>query len=279
MRKLIIPNILSKEEEENNLIISKEEIIEEDEHLKKLLPTKNIAIKQKQNNRWGDNEIPYIFSPKFSERQKEAIQESLAVIEAKSCFRFVPRENQKDFLFFDMREGCFSFVGKVGGRQLLSLAVGCLNDYIIWHEVMHALGLEHEHQRPDRDRYIEIQWKNVEPGKEKQKFHPKDVSINSKDEINSCNDRSLNCQSLAKKGFCSEFRYQRLIKIQCKQTCGYCTSILLSETNLTQKDENIKEIILNELNEKENPLNNQKQKENNNVDPHYTQWKINIIFS
>ncbi|CAK5081034.1 unnamed protein product [Meloidogyne enterolobii] len=27
-------------------------------------------------------------------------------------------------------------------------------------------GLEHEHQRPDRDRYIEIQWKNVEPGKE-----------------------------------------------------------------------------------------------------------------
>jgi hypothetical protein len=27
-------------------------------------------------------------------------------------------------------------------------------------------GLEHEHQRPDRDEFIQIKWENVEPGKE-----------------------------------------------------------------------------------------------------------------
>jgi hypothetical protein len=30
---------------------------------------KHIAIKDKFNNRWPDNEIPFLFSPKFSERQ------------------------------------------------------------------------------------------------------------------------------------------------------------------------------------------------------------------
>ena len=130
------------------------------------MPIKHIAIKERHNNRWPDNEIPFLFSPKFTERQKQAVREALLLLQANSCFRFVPRNLQRDFLYFDMREGCFSFVGKIGGRQLLSLAAGCLHDYIIWHEVMHALGLEHEHQRPDRDKYIEIQWENVESGKE-----------------------------------------------------------------------------------------------------------------
>uniref|UniRef100_A0A183BY23 Metalloendopeptidase n=1 Tax=Globodera pallida TaxID=36090 RepID=A0A183BY23_GLOPA len=133
--------------------------------LKSKQMAKHIALKSKQNNRWTNNEIPFIFSAKFNERQKRAIREALAVLEDSSCFRFIPRSNQRDFLFFDMREGCFSFVGKVGGRQLLSLAAGCLHDYIIWHEVMHALGLEHEHQRPDRDRFIRIHWENVEADK------------------------------------------------------------------------------------------------------------------
>uniref|UniRef100_A0A914I4P3 Metalloendopeptidase n=1 Tax=Globodera rostochiensis TaxID=31243 RepID=A0A914I4P3_GLORO len=133
--------------------------------LKSKQMAKHIALKSKQNNRWTNNEIPFLFSAKFNERQKRAIREALAVLEDSSCFRFIPRSKQRDFLFFDMREGCFSFVGKVGGRQLLSLAAGCLHDYIIWHEVMHALGLEHEHQRPDRDRFIRIHWENVEADK------------------------------------------------------------------------------------------------------------------
>ena len=30
---------------------------------------------------------------------------------------------------------------------------------------MHALGLEHEHQRPDRDRHIRIEYRNMDPDK------------------------------------------------------------------------------------------------------------------
>lgn len=102
-------------------------------------------------------------------------------LERQSCFRFVERTDENDYLFIDKLEGCYSFVGRIGkhfyvmrcihipvctgGRQLISLASGCLHDFIIWHEVMHALGFEHEHQRPDRDEYIRVEYRNVHPDK------------------------------------------------------------------------------------------------------------------
>lgn len=33
------------------------------------------------------------------------------------------------------------------------------------HELFHALGREHEHSRPDRDKYIRVNLSNVQPGK------------------------------------------------------------------------------------------------------------------
>ncbi|KAA0184408.1 hypothetical protein HAZT_HAZT005377 [Hyalella azteca] len=32
------------------------------------------------------------------------------------------------------------------------------------HELLHALGLRHEHSRPDRDLHIAVNWNNIKPG-------------------------------------------------------------------------------------------------------------------
>ncbi|CAB4054000.1 unnamed protein product [Lepeophtheirus salmonis] len=71
-----------------------------------------------------------------------------------------------------IKPGCWSFVGKQGGRQDLSLrrptkkSCYCLcNSGRILHEVLHALGFYHEHSRPDRDKFIEIVSSNVQKGK------------------------------------------------------------------------------------------------------------------
>jgi len=54
----------------------------------------------------------------------------------------------------------------MGGMQTVAIEeIGCLYSYLIQHETMHALGFWHEHQRPDRNTYIKINWDNIIPCK------------------------------------------------------------------------------------------------------------------
>ncbi|ODM91057.1 Zinc metalloproteinase nas-7 [Orchesella cincta] len=60
--------------------------------------------------------------------------------------------------------GCWSYVGKWELRpQEMSLDPGCMTMETIMHEMIHALGFDHEQCRPDRDRYVKINWENIEP--------------------------------------------------------------------------------------------------------------------
>ncbi|ODN00313.1 Zinc metalloproteinase nas-7 [Orchesella cincta] len=61
-----------------------------------------------------------------------------------------------DYVNIKKGSGCSSSVGKIGGRQDLSLASpGCM-----------SIGFHHEQCRPDRDDFVTIQPQNIEPGKE-----------------------------------------------------------------------------------------------------------------
>ena len=50
-----------------------------------------------------------------------------------------------------------------GGAQKVDLKSGSCDSYpTMAHEFYHAYGLYHEHNRPDRDDYIEIKWDNIQ---------------------------------------------------------------------------------------------------------------------
>lgn len=62
-------------------------------------------------------------------------------IEINSCIRFVPKSHQKDYLEIIDDDGCYSYLGMRGGRQLVSLKKkGCIYKGTIMHELIHALG-------------------------------------------------------------------------------------------------------------------------------------------
>lgn len=87
------------------------------------------------------------------------------LLENKTCIRFVERTYQKDFIEIIDGDDCWSWLGKIGGRQELSLcrSCGCLEKGITSHEVIHALGYNHMHNHVDRDDYVKIVWKNIRP--------------------------------------------------------------------------------------------------------------------
>ncbi|MEE6490723.1 hypothetical protein FKM82_015979 [Ascaphus truei] len=61
-------------------------------------------------------------------------------------------------------DGCWSYRGRFGGIQPMSIGGGCMNKGIIQHEINHALGFVHEHGRSDRDDYVTIMTQYISPG-------------------------------------------------------------------------------------------------------------------
>ena len=83
-----------------------------------------------------------------------------------TCFDCSPRSNETDYIWITKDMGCYSYLGKIGGKQTVSFQgsigrVGCFLEGIIVHEFIHAIGFLHEQSRPDRDDFVEIKYENV----------------------------------------------------------------------------------------------------------------------
>ncbi|XP_076589674.1 high choriolytic enzyme 1-like [Chaetodon auriga] len=109
--------------------------------------------------------VPYDIAPHFSSRERSIIERGLLSFHDVSCIRFVQRTNQRDYVSIQSDSGCYSYVGRIGNAQALSLdRQGCLYHNTVQHELLHALGFNHEQCRSDRDQYIRILWENIAPG-------------------------------------------------------------------------------------------------------------------
>lgn len=134
----------------------------------------------KQANIWPDKtKIPYDFDTSSIAAYIEdlpvgqTVLDALASIEKVTCLRFVTRNKEEHFIRFTNGKVCASVIGfnplyaKNVGQPII-LGPQCSDIDIIQHEILHALGFYHEHQRTDRDQYVNVHWQNVEDGQQKQ---------------------------------------------------------------------------------------------------------------
>ncbi|XP_078540816.1 embryonic protein UVS.2-like [Lissotriton helveticus] len=112
----------------------------------------------------GTVPVPYTLSPTYSAEDLAAITDAMSEFATVTCIRFVTRTAEPNYLQILPVNGCWSFVGKSGGVQQVSLDGGCMSKGIVQHELNHALGFYHEQSRSDRDDYVTIMWNNILPG-------------------------------------------------------------------------------------------------------------------
>ncbi|XP_069841027.1 high choriolytic enzyme 2-like [Dendropsophus ebraccatus] len=111
----------------------------------------------------GNVYIPYVIPDYFGSLLNSVISSSLSDMQDVTCIRFIKKTTETDYIDFKAAKGCWSPVGFMGGAQTLSLEEpDCVWTGVVIHEVLHALGLNHEHVRFDRDNYVEVQWNNIQ---------------------------------------------------------------------------------------------------------------------
>lgn len=98
------------------------------------------------------------------------LKDALRTIMSKTCIKFVriqkyAKHPANSWLNITSHEsGCYSYLGRnLHGPTHLNLNIDrCFRKGHAMHELLHALGVHHEHMRPDRDDYITIIWENIQ---------------------------------------------------------------------------------------------------------------------
>eukprot|EP00092_Neocalanus_flemingeri_P002387 GFUD01002553.1.p1 GENE.GFUD01002553.1~~GFUD01002553.1.p1 ORF type:complete len:448 (+),score=77.44 GFUD01002553.1:123-1466(+) len=134
------------------------------------------AILADPSRLWPGGIVYYRFDRTFQDRiNMDKVRQMMTYIETtvqdsegQSCIIFEENQSKIDFVLITADGGgissgtkCFSQLGRAGGKQILNLDLSCLNNFTIVHELVHSLGFTHEHNRPDRDKYVTVHSENI----------------------------------------------------------------------------------------------------------------------
>jgi len=193
--------------------------------------------------RWNNNVVPYFFTYGVTSGDKALIQKQMRKIQRKTCVRF-KQMNERSAPAHRLKiqvgwnscgnefYGQFSGVVKTWGhtKEVLFMSHNQLTDHPscrggemysggVLHELMHALGAIHTHQRQDRDRYVTIDESCLSKYNDKYQFTKTNFHFPSDslpyeykslmhygcDTLSKCNQGQCTCPTIQpKQGGCSQ---------------------------------------------------------------------------
>ncbi|GMT06034.1 hypothetical protein PENTCL1PPCAC_28208, partial [Pristionchus entomophagus] len=111
---------------------------------------------------WGTAPIPFSFAAGVSEEMKTIVRAATAFWNANTCVNFQENAAGVDKILVVNKGGCYSNIGKTGKTQELSLQNnGCNTLSTATHELEHALGVNHEQSRADREGFVRVNKDNI----------------------------------------------------------------------------------------------------------------------
>lgn len=116
---------------------------------------------------WPHSEIPYEVAPSAQASMAD-IRSAIEEVNQTSL-KLRPRTSRDaDYVVFSNDDqGCWSYLGRVGGAQPIQLTPHCQRGSVI-HEILHAAGFLHEQSRNDRDQHVRIVWDEISPSERSQ---------------------------------------------------------------------------------------------------------------
>ncbi len=142
----------------DDMIVEKNWLVDESE-----LSSKSFSLKQVRL--WPNGIIYYRFSSEITANER-----SQFLFWCKEMGEFANVKcqekgaNNKDYVFISKTSENVcgsSYVGRWGGEQPLKFR--CWNRRTVHHELLHAFGIHHEHNRHDRDNYLTMLLENADP--------------------------------------------------------------------------------------------------------------------